>query len=260
MWRDFVIREDAADVALIRPLEVVERREVVEVGASEGARPKARDGRRLDRYDRAELGCGRVGGEDQRVAGWAGRGRTAAARRRIGTRRNVATRRVLNDAGRIVTITLKHGLHIAIAEVGNCMAPAIVEARTNGDRAVEGATVGRASGRQRELSLAGDCLARLDEVSDVEAIGDVRIILVVLPDAVVAVEPDPFKLVSMMKLTTPATASAPYTDDAPPVRTSARRTSAAGMTLRSADWFVLFGSPGIRRRPLTRTSERFAPR
>ena len=44
----------------------------------------------------------------------------------------------------------------------------------------------------------------------------------------------PSKLVSMMKLTTPATASAPYTDDAPPVRTSTRLISADGMTFRSA--------------------------
>ena len=38
----------------------------------------------------------------------------------------------------------------------------------------------------------------------------------------------------MMKLTTPATASAPYTDEAPPVSTSTRLTSAEGMKLMSA--------------------------
>ena len=43
----------------------------------------------------------------------------------------------------------------------------------------------------------------------------------------------PVKLVSMMKLTTPATASAPYTDEAPPVSTSTRLISADGMKLMS---------------------------
>ena len=40
----------------------------------------------------------------------------------------------------------------------------------------------------------------------------------------------------MMKLTTPATASAPYTDDAPPVSTSTRLSSDAGMMLMSPAW------------------------
>ena len=40
----------------------------------------------------------------------------------------------------------------------------------------------------------------------------------------------------------------------------ARLISADGMTLRSADWVVLFGSPGIMRRPLISASERFEPR
>ena len=44
-----------------------------------------------------------------------------------------------------------------------------------------------------------------------------------------------------MKLTTPATASAPYTDEAPPVSTSTRLISDDGMKLRSAAWVVLFG-------------------
>jgi hypothetical protein len=38
----------------------------------------------------------------------------------------------------------------------------------------------------------------------------------------------PVKFVSMMKLTTPATASAPYTDEAPPVSTSTRLTMPPG--------------------------------
>ena len=42
------------------------------------------------------------------------------------------------------------------------------------------------------------------------------------------------KFVSMMKLTTPATASAPYTDEAPPVSTSTRLISVDGMKLMSA--------------------------
>ena len=64
----------------------------------------------------------------------------------------------------------------------------------------------------------------------------------------------------MMKLTTPATASAPYTDEAPPVSTSARLISDDGMKLRSAAWVVLFGSPGTMRRPLISARVRFEPR
>src|SRR3954449_11638527 len=69
----------------------------------------------------------------------------------------------------------------------------------------------------------------------------------------------PVKFVSMMKLTTPATASAPYTDEAPPVRTSTRLISDDGMKLMSATepWR---GSPGCRRLPLTRPGERGDPR
>jgi len=62
----------------------------------------------------------------------------------------------------------------------------------------------------------------------------------------------------MMKLTTPATASAPYTDDAPPVSTSTRLTSAEGMKLMSDTGAR--GSPGWSRRPLIRTSVRVTPR
>src|SRR3954451_9303066 len=67
------------------------------------------------------------------------------------------------------------------------------------------------------------------------------------------------KFVSMMKLTTPETASAPYTDEAPPVRTSTRLISDDGMKLMSATepWR---GSPGCRRRPLTSTRVRCDPR
>src|ERR1700755_1955676 len=70
----------------------------------------------------------------------------------------------------------------------------------------------------------------------------------------------PSKFRFMMKLTTPATASAPYTDDAPPVSTSTRLISEAGMMLMSAAWVIPLGSPGVRRRPLTRVKVRFEPR
>ena len=65
-----------------------------------------------------------------------------------------------------------------------------------------------------------------------------------------------------MKFTTPATASAPYTEEAPPVRTSTRSISAFGIWFRSgAPEFTpgaVSGLPGISRRPLIRTSVRLA--
>src|SRR3954470_12134230 len=66
----------------------------------------------------------------------------------------------------------------------------------------------------------------------------------------------------MMKLTTPATASAPYTADAPPVRMSTRSTSEVGMKLRSAETEAIdeVGLPPIRRRPSISTRVRLGPR
>ena len=53
-------------------------------------------------------------------------------------------------------------------------------------------------------------------------------------------------------------ASEPYTAEAPPLTTSTRFTSAAGMLFRSATGVA--GSPGIMRRPSTRTRVRVEPR
>src|ERR1700723_1173025 len=67
-----------------------------------------------------------------------------------------------------------------------------------------------------------------------------------------------------MKLTTPATASAPYTDDAPPVSTSICLISSAGIWLRSALLDVLGvaprDAPGAKRVPLTSTKVRCEPK
>jgi hypothetical protein len=52
----------------------------------------------------------------------------------------------------------------------------------------------------------------------------------------------PSKSFFRMKLTTPATASAPYTDEAPPVMTSTRWIAAAGMVLRSTAMVALTGT------------------
>ncbi len=78
--------------------------------------------------------------------------------------------------------------------------------------------------------------------------------------ACLGVDAQAAKFVSMMKLTTPATASAPYTDEAPPVSTSTRLISADGMKLMSGTLPPAVGSPGCRRRPLISTRVRFAPR
>ena len=66
----------------------------------------------------------------------------------------------------------------------------------------------------------------------------------------------------MMKFTTPATASAPYTAEAPPVTTSTRSIRLAGMKFRSGAVLTApaAGVPGWRRRPSIRTSVRLAPR
>ena len=237
---DLIVRKCTGDVALVGPLEEVQRSEVVEVLSA------GRDRSRRKRRDR-------------RAAAREKDGRTRIRRRRTAATRNAAAR-VLQNAGGIVAIALKDRLDVAIAEIGNGMAAAVVEAGADRDRAVDRATVGRATGRKRELGLARDGLASAMMSlmwRPAETLGSSWLCCQVLK---LPSNRTPSKLVSMMKLTTPATASAPYTDDAPPVRTSARRISAAGMTLRSADWFVLFGSPGMRRRPLTRTSERFAPK
>ena len=64
-----------------------------------------------------------------------------------------------------------------------------------------------------------------------------------------------------MKLTTPATASAPYTEEAPPVSTSTCLSIAAGMMLMSAaEPLVGDGSPGTSLRPFISVSVRVEPR
>jgi len=68
----------------------------------------------------------------------------------------------------------------------------------------------------------------------------------------------PSKSLSRMKLTTPATASAPYVDEAPPVRMSTRFTRKAGMKFRSGE-IEPVSPPGMRR-PSIRTRVRLAPR
>src|SRR5678816_3878235 len=72
----------------------------------------------------------------------------------------------------------------------------------------------------------------------------------------------PSKFFCMMKLTTPATASAPYTAEAPPVSTSTRCTRAEGMKFTSEPRpdGVEAGSPGTRRRPSISTRGRATPR
>src|SRR5580658_4167185 len=70
----------------------------------------------------------------------------------------------------------------------------------------------------------------------------------------------PSKCVLRMKFTTPATASAPYTADAPPVRMSTRSISAAGIWLMSEKLRPPSAEPGPRRRPSTRVSVRWLPR
>ena len=66
----------------------------------------------------------------------------------------------------------------------------------------------------------------------------------------------------MMKFTTPAMASEPYTAEAPPVTTSMRSISAAGIWLMSGEGFGLpvLGSPTPSRRPSTSTRVRCGPR
>ena len=68
----------------------------------------------------------------------------------------------------------------------------------------------------------------------------------------------PSKSLSSTKLTTPVTASAPYTDEAPPVSTSTRFTSADGMKFRSGE--ISHASPATMRRPLISTRVRSEPR
>ena len=60
-----------------------------------------------------------------------------------------------------------------------------------------------------------------------------------------------------MKFTTPAIASAPYTDDAPPVIVSTRATAAEGIELMLIAPSAFTGMP---RRPSIKTRLRFAPR
>jgi len=67
----------------------------------------------------------------------------------------------------------------------------------------------------------------------------------------------PERFSSSRMLTTPATASEPYAADAPPVTTSMRSISIAGIRLTST---VPREELGTKRRPLTSTSVREAPR
>ena len=67
----------------------------------------------------------------------------------------------------------------------------------------------------------------------------------------------PLKFLFSTKLTTPATASAPYTADAPPVTRSIRSSRATGMALVSTRPDK---SEGTARRPLINTSVRCGPR
>ncbi len=67
----------------------------------------------------------------------------------------------------------------------------------------------------------------------------------------------PSKSRFVMKFTTPATASAPYTDEAPPVIVSIRAMAADGIVLMLTAIEALIG---IARRPSSSTKFRFAPR
>jgi hypothetical protein len=60
-----------------------------------------------------------------------------------------------------------------------------------------------------------------------------------------------------MKFTTPATASAPYTEEAPPVMTSTRSMAAAGIVFKST---AIVALTGIARYPSSSTRLRFGPR
>src|SRR4029453_350310 len=128
-WSDLIVREGAGDVALVRPLEVIQGREVVDVlrARSDGSWPKGRDGR----------GAG-PRSEDQSVAGIGG-GRATALR--------ISGAGVLDHAGAIVPSRLQHRLHLAIAEVSDRMAAVIVERRTQRHCAVERPAIGHAAAR-----------------------------------------------------------------------------------------------------------------
>ncbi len=67
----------------------------------------------------------------------------------------------------------------------------------------------------------------------------------------------PWKFLRRMKFTTPPTASAPYTAEAPPVITSTRSIRAEGMVLTSV---TIRPFCGISRRPSASTRFRFGPR
>jgi len=67
----------------------------------------------------------------------------------------------------------------------------------------------------------------------------------------------PSKSCFVMKFTTPATASAPYTDEAPPVIVSMRAMAADGIVLMLTAIEALIG---IARRPSSSTKFRFEPR
>ena len=73
----------------------------------------------------------------------------------------------------------------------------------------------------------------------------------------VASSSTPVKCCFSLRFTTPAIASEPYTEDAPPVITSAPSTSAAGIRFTST---VPFGNDGWMRRPFSSTSVRCVPR
>ncbi len=67
----------------------------------------------------------------------------------------------------------------------------------------------------------------------------------------------PWKLLRSLKFVTPASASAPYTAEAPPVMISTLSSAAAGMEFVSMTSVEL---TGCARRPSISTSVRFAPR
>ncbi len=68
----------------------------------------------------------------------------------------------------------------------------------------------------------------------------------------------PSKSDLVITLMTPATASEPYTADAPPVITSTRSINSAGIILKST--MLLDGTPPMKRRPLRSTRLRLSPR
>ena len=101
------------------------------------------------------------------------------------------------------------------------VAAAVVEAGADGEADVPRAAI-------------GDVALRETEIAPVERLLDELVgVVLMIVKAVLRFEADALEIRSMMKLTTPATASAPYTDEAPPVSTSTRSIMNAGITLMS---------------------------